>query len=333
MASRLGAKRLTQFSRKMHTTIKAGVPVSRALEILGRNSRSSDKRIIDGLARDIENGASLTKAIENQGRTFPVLYRHLIMAGEVSGGLEEVFLQLADYYEMVRQMWRRLIAGLIFPVLEYIALIGVLALIRYITLMFVEHADNPGFEALKILLTGAGIFVLPIVLYMVLTRALGGKRLVHVILNRIPIIGMVMRSLALWRFCWCMHLMTNAGVTVLDAIIWSSQATANGEYAANGPRIAEDLRQGVPMYAALDKTGLFPNDVIEMVHVGEESGESPDMFRRLSIVFQERVTAALAFLSAAFGWLIWMIVAGVIIYYIFTFARQYMNMLTQLTGT
>jgi type II secretory pathway component PulF len=332
MARRLSAKRLAQFSRKMHTTIRAGVPVTRALEILGRTAKSADHRIIVGLAKEIENGASLTQAIEAQGRAFPVLYRHLIMAGEVSGGLEEVFLQLADYYDLVRQMWRRLIGGLVYPIFEYFALIGALSFIRYITVMFLEKGANPEGEAAKVLLAGVGLFFIPIILYVVLIRLFGGRRVVHEVLNRVPIVGMVMRSLALWRFCWCMHLMTNAGVTVLDAVSMSAQATANGAFAAKGPQIVADLRQGVPMHVALERTGLFPNDVIEMVHVGEESGEAPDMFRRTAVIFQERVVSALAFLSTAFGWFIWMIVAAVIIFYIFTFASMYFSQLTQLTS-
>jgi type II secretory pathway component PulF len=330
MASRLSVKRLAQFSRKMHTTIKAGVPLTRALEILGKNAKGVDRQVIRGLAREIENGASLTKAMEAQGRAFPTLYRNLINAGEFSGGLEEVFLQLADYYDLVRQMWRRLIGALTYPVIEYFLLIVVLAFVTYITTMFIEKGTNPEGPAIRVLLTGIGIFFIPIVLYLVLTRLLSGRRFVHEILNRVPIIGRVMRSLALWRFCWCMHLMTNAGVAVLDAVVKSAQATANGAYAAQGPKIAADLRQGVPMYAALERTGLFPNDVIEMVHVGEESGEAPDMFRRMAVVFQERVTAALAFLSVVFGWLIWLIVAGVIICYIFKFASMYIGMYNRL---
>lgn len=316
----------------MHTTTKAGVPITRALEILGKNARGVDRQIIRGLAREIENGASLTTAMEAQGRAFPALYRNLVMAGEVSGGLEEVFLQLADYYDLVRQMWRRLISGLLYPVIEYIMLIGALTFITYIVEMFVNHNPNPEGPALRVLLIGIAIFCVPIVVYLILTRMLGGRRVVHEILNRVPILGMVMRSLALWRFCWCMHMMTNAGVAVLDAVVLSAQATANGAYAAQGPKIAAELRQGVPMYAALERTGLFPNDVIEMVHVGEESGEAPDMFRRMAVVFQERVTAALAFLSTAFGWFIWMIVAGVIIFYIIRFAMQYRNMLNDVLG-
>jgi len=218
----------------------------------------------------------------------------------------------------------------VYPIIEYFALIGVLAFVTYITRMFVSKDPNPEGPALMVILTGIAIFLIPIVLYMVLTRALGGRRVVHEVLNRVPIIGMVMRSLALWRFCWCMHLMMNAGVTVLDAVVMSAQATANGAYAAQGPKMAADLREGVPMHEALERTGLFPNDVIEMVHVGEESGEAPDMFRRVAVVFQERVVAALSVLSVAFGWFIWMIVAAVIIVYIFKFAAMYIGAMNSL---
>ena len=139
-------------------------------------------------------------------------------------------------------------------------------------------------------------------------------------------VGGIFRTLALSRFCWSMDLMLNAGVPIFNAVTWSLESTANGAYVALAPRIVGDLKAGVPLAESLQSSGLFPDDLIEMVHVGTESGSMPDLFRRMSRLYNEKFDLAMKTLTIMLGWLVWFVVAGVIAYHIFQFAGNYAHL-------
>ena len=331
MAFRLGMKRLGQFARQMGTMVEAGLSIRHALSTAERSSSPGRRRIYRRLAAEIENGWTLSEAIERQGRAFPPLFQRMVNVGETAGVLEKVFKGLADYYELVRAIWVRLLTQLIWPVIEYFGLFFVLALVAYLRIMF-SSGPSPGKAALRILATGMLIFCIPIVLYFAATRLLGGMRVVHEFLIHVPVAGNIMRTTALARFSWCMELMTDAGVQIFDAITWSLQATANGAFASRGPAINRRLKDGVPLHECLRQTGLFPSDYAEMIAVAEVSGSMPEMFGRLARNYFVKMDHALKALGQVMFWLVWIIIASVIIYYIFKFAGEYSSIIGGLTG-
>lgn len=333
MSLRLSVKSLCQFSRQMGTMLQAGLPIRRSLEVMGRNARGNTRRLAHQLSADIDNGSTFYEAIERRGRTFPVLYKHMVRVGETSGGLEGVLNELAAYYDLIRSLWGKLITRLALPFFEYCALIFVLAVIKYVMLSFVSKSDNPEQAALMVLLKGFAVPVVIVLLYFAVTRALGGRRMMHEILVRVPVIGKIMRTLALARFCWCMNMMTDAGVQIFDSIRWSLEATGNGAYAACAPRIVEDLRQGVPLSQAMARyPTLIPAEMIEMINVGEESGSMPDLFKRLSRVYFEGFEIAMHLITVMVGWAVLLTVMGVIVYYILSFGMGYAKMISDVAG-
>jgi len=329
MTFRLNLKRLANFSRRLATSLEAGIPLVRALHVMARNSRGSERRMYADLLADLEGGSTFTEALERRGRMFPVTFKRLVAVGETSGGLDIVLKQLADYYDFVRTVRGKMIGQLVYPIAEYLAMALVLALVTWIKGTFVDNSNTADVDALKVFGFWIAIGCLPIVAYFAITRSLSGSRFVHEVLIRIPGFGGIFRTLALSRFCWSMDLMTSAGVPIFDAVTWSLESTANGAYAALAPRIVEDLEAGVPLAQTFQSTGLFPDDLIEMVHVGTESGSMPDLFRRMSRLYKEKFDLAMHALTVMIGWLVWLIVAGVIIYFIIKFAMGYVNMVNE----
>lgn len=321
MTFRLSLKRLANFSRRLATSLEAGIPVVKALQVMARTGHGADHRLCLRLQDQLNQGATLSEALEREGRAFPVTFKRLITVGEGSGGLDIVLKRLADYYDFVGDVRRKMIGQLVYPVFEYLAMAFVLAIVAYIKTML-GNGGSPEAAALRVLGFWIGIGCLPIILYIVATRALGGARPVHEVLIRLPGIGGIFRTLALSRFCWSMDLMTNAGVPIFNAVTWSLESTANGAYAALAPRIVNDLKAGVPLAESLQSTGLFPDELIEMVNVGAESGSMPDLFRRMSRLYNEKFDLAMKTVTVMLGWLVWFIVAGVIIYHIFTLYGQ-----------
>ena len=327
MAQRLGLKNLAGFSRQLGTMLNAGLPIRRALAVVERSARPPTKGIYQRVGIAIEQGDSVSQALEREGRAFPVLYLRLVHMGEMVGGLDKVFVRLAEYYEFVRAMWMKLITRLIYPLIQYWAAIGVLALVAYIRSMFLPTGNGSPRAAIAILCTGAVIFFAPIIAYYLLTRSLSGSRVAHEVMLAIPVVGKVFRTLAVARFCWSMEMMTDSGVNIYNALQWSMEATANGAFEGRTPAIIQRIKDGLSLSKSLELSGLFPHDCIEMISVAEESGSMPETFKRLAQNYFEQADLALRALVTAFTWLIWGAIAGFIIYNIFKFAMIYINIL------
>jgi type IV pilus assembly protein PilC len=122
-----------------------------------------------------------------------------------------------------------------------------------------------------------------------------------------------------------MELMTDSGVNIYNALQWSMEATANGAFEGRTAGIIERIKDGLPLAKSLEMSGLFPHDCVEMISVAEESGSMPDTFKRLARNYFEQADLAIRALVSAFSWLIWISVASVIIYYIFTMAMTYIG--------
>ncbi len=247
--------------------------------------------------------------------------------GEMVGGLDKVFVRLAEYYEFVRSMWTKLISRLLYPLIEYCLAIGVLALVAYIRSMFLPTGNGSPRDALMILGGGALVFFAPIIAYFVITRSLSGSRMAHELLLRIPVLGNVFRTLAVARFCWSMEMMTDSGVNIFNALQWSMEATANGAFEGRTPAIIQRVKDGLPLSRSLEMSGLFPNDCIEMISVAEESGSMPETFKRMAKNYFEQADLAMRALVTVFTWMIWSAIAAFIIYNIFKFAMIYINAL------
>lgn len=327
MIFRLGLRSLSNFSLRMSTMLNAGLPIRRALTVIQRGARPGQRALYERLAARIDNGRTFAEALEAEGRAFPVFFLRLTAVAETSGGLDKVLKRLGEYYAFIRSVWMRLIVRLIYPAFNYWGLVFVFIIVACLPMLI---AGDSGWEiiALKIFAKGLVVFCLPVVLYYALTRTLGGSHFVHGVLMRVPLAGHAMRTLALARFSLAMELMTEAGVRIFDAITWSLEATANGAFIARGPAMLGDLQDGVELDKVLEHTGLFPDDYVQMINVAHQSGSLPDMFARLSRDYFDRAETAMRALSWVAMILLWLVVAGVIIYYIFVYAFAYISLIS-----
>ncbi len=329
MAMRLRLRAISDFSHQMSTMLEAGLPIRRALATAERGARSSRRQLYGRLGREIEGGATFSEALEHQGRTFPPLYRRLVHVGETVGGLGGVLKRLSEYYGLLRSMWTRMLLRLIYPAFLYVFLVLVIAFIAYLP-AWLQNDPVAAYKALRVLVIGVAIFFIPFILYYAITRLLGGLRPTHEVMTRFPIIGRVFRTLTLARFSWCMELMTDAGVRITDAVTWSLQASGNAAYAARAPKIVSQLEAGNSLSEALSRTGLFPYDYLEMLHIAEESGSMPDIFRRQAKDYFERAEVSLKMITSAVFWTAWGIMAIIIIvFYVRTILGFYSTILSE----
>lgn len=325
---RLSLKSLILFCHQLGVMTSAGVPLRRALATLQRLGRGRLRRVTRDIADDIGAGHTFAQAIERRGRAFPALARNLVVVGEATGNLDDVLKQLADYYEMQRSILKQMLSKMILPIIQYLAAIGVLAIVAWIRQTFMNQPPAGFFGSpTGILVVGWGVVPGVWVGYLVVTRTLGGARPVHEILLQIPLLRRAMRSFAVGRFAWCMALCVESAVRIVDALRLSLKATGNQAFAARERAIVDRVKGGATVAGSLAETRLFPVEFIEIASVGEESGKLSESFRHQAKLYFEDARASASALATLASGLVWVLIAGFIIYQIFLMAGAYLRAL------
>lgn len=339
-SSRIGWKPTAQLCRSLATMLHSGVDVRKAFELTA--SKASDAKARDALAKvtlEIRKGEDVSSAMRAQEDRFPDLLIDMVAVAEASGSLPEILLGLADHYENNLRLRRNFLAAIAWPVFQLVAailviagvifLLGMIADSRGATVDLLGLGTGPGAAALWLACTFGTFFGLAGV-YLLATRAMQGKELVHRWIMQIPVVGKCMQSFAIARFSWAYYLTQQTGMPVDHALKASLRATANGAFIGRTKLITDLVRSGEPLSHALETSELFPDDFIHMVEVAETSGTVPEALNRLSPQFEEQARRSLAALTAVIAWLVWLTVAVFIVYIIFRIVLNYVGLLDSL---
>ncbi len=315
-------KKLIWFCHGAATMLDAGLPVIRVLEVLSAQAPGRLGAKIARMKAAVEAGDNLTEAAEKQ-HIFPPLFLQLVSVGEESGTLERTMGELGRYYEFQQRLWRSFVSRVTLPVVQYIVAVAVVAFATHIINSLMGGPTGVG----RIMLPGYGIPVAIVCAYVFLLKPLGASRLVHEVLLRLPVVGSVTRSLALARFSLVLQLLMEAATPVGRALERAALATNNAAFAARGKGMADAVEGGANLTEALERTGLFPREYIEVIRIGEESGKMSERFGWLAAHNADRAEAALQALGTALAWLVWAVVAAFIISFIFRIFSRYVGAL------
>jgi type IV pilus assembly protein PilC len=320
---------LAMFSRSMAQMLEAGVDVRKSLTTSAL--KSSDSRLsatITEVSKRIGKGDTLADALGRHSDRFPPLFRDLVNVGEQTGAVPEVFSALSRYYESRLKQVRDFRSAIAWPVLQLIMAVMIIGLLIFILGILPSKNGAPPVDILGLGLVGTrgaifwfascfGITAGGFILYKLLSRNLGGQLLLHPILMRIPVIGGCMRSFAISRFAWCFALTQQAGMSIQPSLECSLKATANGVFILAEPNIWNELNQGETFADALASSQLFPSDFLQFVETAEQTGTVPEQMHRMSHIFEDNANRALQRLASVASTLVWLFVAGIIIYFIF----------------
>jgi len=320
---RVSRKQVIWVCANLGTMLDAGLPVTRALAVLFRRAgRGRLHRALRNTHADIERGQTLAEGFAAQG-CFPGLMLQLVAVGEDSGTLDRTLAELTRFYEFQRRLWRKFTARLILPALQYVAAVAIVAIVSHVLSILLDTDSH----ARLVLLCGYGAPVAALALYRLVVRPLGGTPICHEIILGVPILGKAMRDLALARFSLVMHLMSEAGVPVKEALRRSLEATGNGAFSARSRKAAGIIEQGATVREALESTRLFPRQYLEIVEIAEESGSLSERLNWLAEHHADRAEFSLGALVTALGWFIYAAVAAMIIFFIFRIALGYIQTL------
>lgn len=331
--SQISTRSLERTCRNLSTLLFSGVPILKALGVAGRRTHDSRcERALAAVAEDVMRGEEISTGMASLGGRFPELMIEMVRLSENSGALPEVLVHLADHYENTIRLRRNFIISITWPVIQLLAAILVIALLLFILGIVSDPSGlGPGKEdpmdlfgvgtglqgALLWLTLSLGSLAALVGGFLLAKKSLAGQQMFEPFLLRLPVIGGCLQSFAVARFSWAYYLTQQTGMPIHRSLATSLRATGNGAFVGATRGICEDVEEGEELSTALARPGLFPEEFIEMVAVAETSGTVPEQLHRLSPQFEDKARRALAMLTAVMGWLIWMMIAGVIIFAIF----------------
>jgi type IV pilus assembly protein PilC len=336
--SRIRFKSLAMLSRSLSTMIDSGISVRKSLHLAA--DKTGDPRvhtILREVSAEIGRGNDIATALRNQEKAFPDLFIDMVAVAEQTGTLPEILTHLADHYDNNLRMKRTLLALIAGPMFQLVVSILVIAAVILVLGMISDSQSGETDDLLGLgtgptaavvwLLSTFGTLFGLFVAYKVIVRSVSGRKTLDPMLMRIPVLGNCMRSFAIARFSWAFYLTQQSGMPINQSLKASLRATTNGAFIAATSSICRMVVQGDDLSTALAATQLFPNDFIQMVRVGENTGTVPEALHRLSPQFEDQARRSLTVLATSLGWCVWAAVAVFIIFLIFRVMLSYVSLL------
>lgn len=331
-------RELAGLSRRLGTSLEAGIDLRK---VLTREATATSRRALgrqcETLRADVQRGHSLSDALERTGEFFPPLFREMVRVGEETGKLPEVCRHLAEHYDLQVQMRRNFLAAITWPMMQLTVAVLVVGLVIWILGLIGgltgQTTDILGFGLIGnqgVLIYFSIVGVIALAIFVIVRGVVGGHvwaRPLQNLILRLPVIGASMRTLALSRLAWSLHLTLDAGMDLRRAIPLALRSTRDPQLIATSEPIVYDVGRGREVAEAMADTGVFPQDFIDVVDVGERSGRLPEQLGILSNQYQDQARRALATITTFAGFGVWLLVAALIILLIFRIFGFYLNTL------
>jgi type IV pilus assembly protein PilC len=326
---KVNEKDIALFTRQLATMMKAGVPLLQAFDIVGKgNANPRVTKLLMDVKSDVETGSSLAAAFRKHPLHFDALFCNLVQAGEQAGILETLLDRLATYKEKILAIKSKIKSALFYPV----AVIVVAFIITAVIMIFVIPAFKQVFTSFGADLPAPTLFVMGIsdffveYWYLIFGIAIGGvwgffelwkrSEAVQIAMDRTllrsPIFGDIVRKSVIARWTRTLSTMFAAGVPLVEALDSVGGASGNYVYKIATKQIQQEVSTGTSLTAAMGNANVFPNMVVQMASIGEESGSLDHMLSKVADFYEAEVDDAVDALSSLMEPII-MVVLGVLI--------------------
>ncbi len=326
-------KQLVNFTRQLSTLQDAGLPILRSLQILEQQQKPGlMKAIVGGVADEVEGGGSLSEAMAKFPKAFDKLYVNMINAGEAGGVLDIILNRLADFMEKAAKLKKKVIGAMIYPGVVISIAVAIVSMIMIfvipkfkqifddfnlklpkVTQILLDFATwfGPGFGWLYMLLSPI-VFTL---LIKLIRMSDSGKYFVDAVKIRIPVMGTIISKGSIARFTRTLGTLISAGVPILDAINITKETSGNEVYARALGKVHDAIREGESMAEPLKATKVVDSIVVNMIDVGEETGDLDKMLMKVADNYDSDVDVAVSSLISILE-PIMVVVLGVIVGFI-----------------
>jgi type IV pilus assembly protein PilC len=307
---KVAAKNLAVFTRQFSVMIDAGLPLVQCLDILG--SQEEDKNfafVISATRMDVESGASLADAMRKHPKTFDPLFTNMIAAGEAGGILDTILKRLATYIEKAVKLAGQVKSAMIYPIAVIViagVVVGVIlwkVIPTFAQLFAGLGADLPLPTRVVIALSNNLVSYFPFLLVGGGAAAYGfrtyyatdnGRRVIDQTTLKLPVLGNIMRKIAVARFCRTLSTLISSGVPILDGLEITAKTAGNAIVEDAIMATRKSIERGETISAPLKETKVFPSMVTQMIGVGEATGALDTMLAKIADFYEEEVDTAVA---------------------------------------
>ncbi|MEA2490790.1 MAG: type pilus assembly protein PilC [Acidobacteriota bacterium] len=298
------------FTRQFSVMIDAGLPLVQCLEILAsQQDHKVFKRTLIQIRQDVESGSNLADAMRKHPKVFNDLFTNMVAAGEAGGILDTILQRLATYIEKSVKLNSQVKSAMIYPVAVIsIAVIVVMVILWKVIPVFASLFEGLGAElplptvvVIKLSnfiasfwwMIGGGTFI-SIYGIRKYHETYKGKRVLDNILLKAPILGMLLRKIAVARFCRTLATLTSSGVPILDGLTITARTAGNSIIEDAIMRTRKSVEEGKTISEPLGDTDVFPSMVVQMIAVGEQTGALDTMLTKIADFYEDEVDTAVA---------------------------------------
>jgi type IV pilus assembly protein PilC len=321
-------KELAIFTRQFSVMIDAGLPLVQCLEALAQQQENKVfQNVLQAVRTEVEGGSTLAYAMRQHPKVFDDLFTNMIAAGEAGGILDTILQRLASYIEKAVKLKRAVKSAMVYPVVVLTIAVGVIILILWKVVPIFSNLFASMSVTLplptRIVIGGSNfvgryiIFILPA--FFVLGYAFkkyyktgNGRRTVDRIILKIPVLGSVMKKIAVARFSRTLSTLISSGVPILEGLEITAKTAGNAIVEESILKTRDSIEEGKTIVEPLREAGIFPSMVTQMVGVGEQTGALDTMLTKIAEFFEDEVDAAVADLLTAIEPLM-ILVLGVIV--------------------
>jgi type IV pilus assembly protein PilC len=324
----IGGKDILIFTRQFATMIDAGLPLVQCLEILGSQADNlSFRKVIYAIKQKVEGGSTFSDALADHPKVFDELFVQLCAAGEVGGILDTILNRLALYREKNEKLKRKVKGAMVYPtIVIFVALVVTTVLLLKVTPVFAKMFGDFGsalpaptqfvvdlsiwLQAYFVYLFFAvvGVAVFSVWFY----RNPAGRRIVDKVSLKLPIIGDVIRKVAVARFTRTLGTMVSSGVPILDALDVTAKTAGNRTIEAAIMHVRAKISEGKNIAGPLADTKVFPSMVVQMIGVGEATGAMDQMLNKIADFYDDEVDTAIGGLTAMIEPVLMVFLGGVV---------------------
>jgi type IV pilus assembly protein PilC len=320
LGGRIKPKSLMIFTRQLATLIDSGLPLLRSLTVLEKQEPNPVlKATVSALAENVQGGSTFSESLAQHPKIFNKLYVNMVKAGELGGVLEIVLNRLAEYQEKAQKLKNKIVSAMVYPVIVMFIAVAILVfLMIFIVPKFKEMFANTDSElpliskivfgmsefflarplfvpnvVFAFIAFGIGVF-----LFNLWGRTPGGRNIIDNMKLKMPILGDIQRKSAVSRFSRTLGTLVTSGVPILQALNITRDTAGNVVISHAIEKVHEAVKEGETIVTPLQASGVFPNMVISMVDVGEETGQLPEMLLKVADVYDDEVDNAVTALTS-----------------------------------
>ena len=313
---RIGGKDVLQFTDKLATLLKAGLPLAKALNLLIETTANEPmQEVVRQVLRDVSAGKSFAESLGKHPKVFERLYVNMVRTGEAAGVLEQVLENIRDFLQVRQELKSFLISSLIYPSILALTGVGtVLVLILFVLPRFQEVFDQIGQELPFVtrLMVDITTFLSDYKWWLLLIGVAGtvsfvrwknteeGRLKWDTVKLKMPVLGTIFTEIEVNRFSRTLGILLKSSVSLLEAMSIAKDVTENKVFQKAMDPIIKGIKKGDGMSLPMVQSGVFPKMAVHLVTVGEETGTLGDMFTKISNIYQKSLEATIKRVLAAF---------------------------------